>query len=85
MQVLVDVGAGYGYFSLAAAARGHQAIAFEMSNLSVASFEASIAYNGFKKAIALHKASFSCIPALPGLWASALGLSSGPSYDFISR
>ena len=54
-QVLLDVGAGAGDFSLAAAARGHRAIAFELSNASLASFEASIAYNGFGKLISLHK------------------------------
>ena len=57
VQVLVDVGAGVGYFSLAAAARGHQAIAFELCKRSVASFKASVDYNGFQKAITLHKAS----------------------------
>lgn len=67
IQVLIDVGAGNGFFSLAAAARGHRAVAFEMSNRSVASFEASIADNGFEKAIALHKASYSCPPVMPGL------------------
>ena len=56
VQVLVDVGAGVGYFSLAAAARSHQAIAFELSTKSVASFEASMDYNGFQKAITIHKA-----------------------------
>lgn len=30
-------------------------IAFELSNASLVSFEASAAYNGFKKAITLHK------------------------------
>ena len=54
-QVLLDVGAGNGYFSLAAAARGHRAIAFELSNASLASFEASVAYNGFGKLVTLHK------------------------------
>lgn len=54
-QVLLDVGAGNGYFSLAAAARGHDVIAFELSNASLASFEASAKYNGFQKAITLHK------------------------------
>ena len=57
MQVLLDVGAGNGYFSLAAAARGHDVIAFELSNTSLASFEASAKYNGFQKAITLHKVS----------------------------
>ncbi len=51
----MDIGAGNGYFSLAAAARGHRAIAFELSNNSLASFEASIAYNGFEKLITVHK------------------------------
>ena len=54
-QVLVDIGAGNGYFSLAAAARGHRAIAFELSNSSLASFEASVAYNGFEKMVTIHK------------------------------
>lgn len=54
-QVLVDIGAGIGYFSLAAAARGHRAIAFELSNNSLASFEASIVYNGFQNMITVHK------------------------------
>ena len=55
-QVLLDVGAGAGYFSLAAAARGHRAIAVELSNVSLASLEASVAYNGFGKLITVHKA-----------------------------
>ncbi|CAL8471301.1 g10843 [Coccomyxa elongata] len=54
-RVLVDIGAGNGYFSLAAAARGHRVIAFELSNKSLASFEASVAYNGFDKMVTLHK------------------------------
>ena len=52
------MGAGNGYFSLAAAARGHDVIAFELSNASLTSFEASTAYNGFQKAITLHKVAF---------------------------
>ena len=55
-QVLLDVGAGAGYFSLAAAARGHRAIAVELSNFSLASLKASVAYNGFGKLIIVHKA-----------------------------
>lgn len=51
----MDIGAGNGYFSLAAAARGHRVIAFELSNKSLASFEASVAYNGFGKMVTLHK------------------------------
>ena len=39
-STLVDVGAGQGLFSLAAAARGHRVIAFETSGPSVASFHA---------------------------------------------
>ena len=56
MQVLLDVGAGIGYYSLAASARGHRSIATELSPISTASFEASIQYNGFDGAITLHKA-----------------------------
>lgn len=54
-QVLLDIGAGQGLFSLAAAARGHRAIAFELSPNSLASFEASMAFNGFQDLITLHK------------------------------
>lgn len=54
-SVLVDVGAGHGFFSLAAAARGHHVVAFESSTGSLAAFKASIAYNGFDSAIELHE------------------------------
>ena len=55
VQVLLDVGAGSGFFSLAAAARGHSAIAFELGPVSAASFEASIAHNGFQDRVKLHR------------------------------
>ncbi len=55
VQVLLDIGAGQGLFSLAAAARGHSAIAFELSANSLASMEASIAFNGFQDLVTLHK------------------------------
>ena len=63
--MLLDVGAGNGYFSLAAAARGHDVIAFELSNTSLASFEASTKYNGFQKAITLHKVISTSLCKLP--------------------
>ncbi|KAL4425799.1 hypothetical protein ABPG75_009815 [Micractinium tetrahymenae] len=44
---LVDVGAGYGLFTLAAAARGHPVLAFEAAPKSAAALAASISYNGF--------------------------------------
>ena len=53
--MLLDIGAGQGLFSIAAAARGHRAIAFELSPNSLASFEASMAFNGFQDLITLHK------------------------------
>lgn len=62
--VLVDVGAGQGFFSLAAAARGHRVIAFEASPGSLAAFKASISYNGFEDLITVHSA--------------AVGLTAGP-------
>ena len=62
LQVLLDIGAGIGYYSLAAAARGHQVIAAELSPTSTASFEASIRYTGFGKAITFHNVS-PCQPA----------------------
>lgn len=45
---VVDIGAGYGMFSLAAAARGLQALAFEASPKSTQALQASIAANGFR-------------------------------------
>ena len=48
--VLVDVGAGLGFFSLAAAARGHPAIAFEWGGGDEL-FRASVAHNGFGKLV----------------------------------
>ena len=44
-----------GMFSLAAAARGHKAYAFEMSPKSLASLEASIEFNGFQHLITVQK------------------------------
>lgn len=52
--VLVDVGAGQGFFSLAAAARGHRVIAFEASPASLAAFKASVRYNGFQDLVTVH-------------------------------
>ncbi len=49
--VFVDVGAGEGFFSLAAAARGHRVIAFESSPPSLEALRASISYNGFGRLI----------------------------------
>lgn len=59
LQALVDIGAGIGMFSLAAASRGHPVIAFEQANNSLQSFQASIDYNGFGKLITLHQVPFS--------------------------
>ena len=58
--MLLDIGAGIGYYSLAAAARGHRVIAAELSPTSTASIEASIKYTGFGKAITLHNVSPIC-------------------------
>ena len=56
MQVLLDIGAGNGYFSLAAAALGHRALAFEVAPKSVASFNASMSHNGFEHLVTLNQA-----------------------------
>ena len=67
-QVLVDIGAGIGMFSLAAAARGHSVIAFEMAEKSLQSFRASIAYNGFEPLIKVHQVTpLPWAPFLPAL------------------
>lgn len=49
------MGAGYGFLSLAAAARGHKVHAFELAPASLEAFEASIGYNGFGHLIEVHK------------------------------
>lgn len=51
--MLVDVGAGSGFFSLAAAAGGHPVLAFETSPDSLEAFNASIQYNGFQQLISV--------------------------------
>ena len=57
MKVLLDIGAGQGLFSLAAAARGHQALAFELSAKSLASLEASVAFSSLSRLLHVHKVS----------------------------
>lgn len=57
IKVLLDIGAGQGLFSLAAAARGHQALAFELSAKSLASFEASVAFSSLSHLLHVHKVS----------------------------
>lgn len=46
-QGLVDVGAGLGFFTLAAASRGHPVVAFESDIKSVEALRESVQYNGF--------------------------------------
>ncbi|KAG7667283.1 hypothetical protein Ndes2526B_g04214 [Nannochloris sp. 'desiccata'] len=53
--VLVDVGAGYGLISLAAAARGHRVHSFELGPGSLRALEASIERNGFGSLVQVHK------------------------------
>lgn len=53
--MLVDIGAGIGFFSLAAAARGHRSIAFELAPASLESLQASIDYNGFQNFVTVHQ------------------------------
>ncbi|KAL4444209.1 hypothetical protein ABPG75_011946 [Micractinium tetrahymenae] len=54
-NVLVDVGAGYGLLSLAAAACGHRVHAFELGPASLEALEASLAHNGFEHLVQVHK------------------------------
>lgn len=53
--VFVEVGAGYGLTSLAAASRGHKVIAFEVGSKSLEAFQDSISRNGFQDLIKVHK------------------------------
>ncbi|GIL46724.1 hypothetical protein Vafri_3637 [Volvox africanus] len=61
--VLVDVSAGTGFFSLAAAARGHKVVAFETSARSIEAFSTSIVYNGFEDRIRLYNVSLGARPS----------------------
>ena len=69
-QVLLDVGAGLSLHLLAAAARGHRAIAVELSPPSLRALNASIAVNGFGDSIVVHQVGccwlVSMVPSLPG-------------------
>ena len=51
----MDIGAGQGLFSLAAAARGHRVLAAEMSAKSIASMNAGIQFNGFQDIVAMRQ------------------------------
>jgi hypothetical protein len=54
-RVLLDLGAGVGAASLAAAAAGHAVIAAEAGPASAAALAGSIAYNGFGDLVKLHR------------------------------
>ncbi|QDZ23394.1 glycosyltransferase [Chloropicon primus] len=56
---LLDIGAGIGFFSLAAAARGHDVESFEVSNMSLKAFETSSKRNGFEDFIKIHRVALS--------------------------
>eukprot|EP00241_Pyramimonas_parkeae_P000729 CAMPEP_0114247346 /NCGR_PEP_ID=MMETSP0058-20121206/12974_1 /TAXON_ID=36894 /ORGANISM="Pyramimonas parkeae, CCMP726" /LENGTH=1002 /DNA_ID=CAMNT_0001360647 /DNA_START=399 /DNA_END=3407 /DNA_ORIENTATION=+ len=67
--VLVDVGAGVGFFSLAAAARGHKAVAFETRPKHVRAIRASVKQNGFKELLSVHNTPLgSDSPAFCASW-----------------
>jgi hypothetical protein len=60
--MLVDVGAGSGFFSLAAAAGGHPVLAFEASPDSLEAFNASIQYNGFQQLVSVFTTPLGAAP-----------------------
>lgn len=64
-QVLLDIGAGLGLFSLAAAARGHRVIAMEASPNSTEALLESIRYNGWQKRITLHHSPAGAVDRRP--------------------
>ena len=53
--ILLDLGAGLGAASLAAAARGHRVVAAEAGPQNAAALRASALYNGFEDLIELHE------------------------------
>jgi hypothetical protein len=57
-KVLVDIGAGYGLVSLAAAARGHKVRAYEVGSRSFEAFKESIKWNAFQSLIRLEDRPF---------------------------
>ncbi|KAG2453558.1 hypothetical protein HYH02_001777 [Chlamydomonas schloesseri] len=71
--VLVDVSAGQGFFSLAAAARGHTVVAFESSGRSLEAFSAAVLYNGFQDRVRLYNVSLGAAPTTLCLRAHADG------------
>ncbi|KAK3248296.1 hypothetical protein CYMTET_42231 [Cymbomonas tetramitiformis] len=61
--VLIDVGSGLGYFSLAAAARGHHVHAFETRPSHLRALHGSLSRNGFNDLVKLHTAPLG-VPSL---------------------
>ena len=51
MQVLLDVGAGMGFYTTAAAAAGRKVEAMEAGHWSLVTLQASVAYNGFAREV----------------------------------
>lgn len=86
--VLVDVGAGYGMITLAAAARGHHVHAFELGPGSLDALEASIERNGFGSLVQIHKVPLgalnqrgpTCLELRSGAAAAAGGLAGSASF-----
>jgi len=64
-QVLLDIGAGVGFYSLAAAAAGRSVEAFELGPKNLASLRASIAHNDFSDRISGPPAPPLLLPLLP--------------------
>jgi FkbM family methyltransferase len=66
MPVMVDVGAGLGYFSLAAASLGARVIAFEPMSKHARKFSKSILNNGFQNRIMLFQnVAWADVPSVP--------------------
>lgn len=63
--MLLDIGAGLGMFTLAAAARGHRVIAMEASPNSTEALLESIRYNGWQKRITLHHSPAGAVDRRP--------------------
>lgn len=63
--VLLDIAAGLGFFSLAAAASGHHVLAFETLPKNIDAFTASVEYNKFGNLVEFHKVDLGAL--VPGL------------------
>lgn len=76
----MDIGAGVGFFSLAAAARGHRSLAFETSPKHLRALRTSVARNRFQELITLRPVQMGASsPSFCATWNMRLEVSALPA------